>query len=229
MKKLFFFFLLLPFTFVSCGGDDDSDDPLYEMGRIVLKNGSVSVNSDAKGYKIEARSKYAMSYRSENEFVIAVDSSGVITPVTVGDANVVITSEKDSVRLKVTVNPVATLYPDPYLNWGASRSDVIKNIGKPTVEQSDALVYYTELKGVRNFTYFFLDGALSNVIIAVEKAYISNLNKHLGERYRLFDKNEEAGTFFYGNAFRQEDATLNVNIFTGGSDAILVNYLPAEN
>ncbi|MFR9166323.1 MAG: hypothetical protein ACLVKO_08990 [Dysgonomonas sp.] len=221
MKKLFFYLLVLPFVFASCGDDDNND---YDDGKIELKNNSVVINSDQDNYKINARSKHAMTYESENDFIAWVDTAGVVNPVTIGETNIVIKSEKDMKKLKVTVKAVATLFPDPDMSWGTSRADMKKKYGTPKSE-GESTIGYTDFSVAAPVVMYSFDSKdkLETSSVLVLGKHSAKLTDHLSERYLYFGESE--GVLIFGNAYYKKDITLLVLVSVLDSDIMIV-YAP---
>jgi len=202
MKKLFLFLLLTPIVFISCSTDDNYSNNIFvkESGT-TLKNG--------KTYKIIATSDNKISYESENEYHAKVSDSGLITAVCIGETNIIVSNGTTSKDFKVTVEPESNLYPEPNLEFGISKNDLVKKLGTPDSETSDGIGYVNYSPNAPIVVYLFdSNNKLKASTIMVKTLFSSELGTFLNERYIYGTSIEEDYTLLFINALKLEDATM---------------------
>ena len=200
MRKILFSLLLaviavgMSVVFTSCGSDDDErDERLSNIPRLI------EVTSNIKsGFGVEDYQQGDI-LTSDNLFVAEVLDNGRIRLNHTGKVN--ITHNKRT--YVVTVQPRSNYY-EPYLKFGASRSDVIE-YEKRTLKGADGneLVYEGDGSFITGVGYIFGDnGKLINVILIFnhfEGLWDEVWKGILNERYAEATKTD--GSIIYLNNF----------------------------
>ncbi|WP_165042378.1 Ig-like domain-containing protein [Dysgonomonas sp. ZJ709] len=200
MKKLLLLLFVLPLIFVSCGSDDDNSLSLKEAEK-TLKYGNT--------YQINASSDNKITYTSENEYHATVSESGLITAGRIGETNILLTDGNDTKEFKVTVNPESNLYPEPNVEFGISKSDLIKKLGTPDYQTSEGIRYDNYSSNAPQVAYLFdSSDKLETSVTMVKTAYSSELGTFLGERYVYGTSIEEDYTLIFINNLKLENATM---------------------
>ena len=123
MKKLFLI-LSMSMLFMACS--DDKDDYTGQIPSAISL------------YVGETQKIEAVGAKSSNEFVASVSNKGEVRAEHVGTARISAGFQR---HCTVTVKPKYNIYPDPYIKWGASISDVMRAVGSPTKQESAKLTY----------------------------------------------------------------------------------------
>lgn len=128
-KTLLALLALTSLTFTACSDDDDDDDQ------------SLSITPSYVTFyfkelqQLTASDNTAVSWTTDDDFVATVDADGLLTAAHVGTTLAKATDSRNrTVSIPVTVNPKYTTYADPYLNWGASASEVKSNVSLTVFE-----------------------------------------------------------------------------------------------
>ncbi|MDR2917283.1 MAG: hypothetical protein LBV74_21015 [Tannerella sp.] len=224
MKKLLIFMLMaMPFVFTSCSNDDkgSSDDIKIQKSKIELISGETE--------QIVATSDLVLSYTSEDEYFASVDNSGVVAAKRVGETNILIKNAKTEAKVSVIVSPKYTTYPDPNLMFGETRESVIKKLGTPTSETSDAIAYEDYSTKAPIIMYAF-DGNTTNskvngVNVIVRTTYSEELAAYLAERYFMVGGSGDI-TLVGLNNIDPKKATLSVALSLYNLNYWMVMYMP---
>ena len=153
---------------------------------------------------------------SNSDFVASVSPRGLVTANHIGVTEI----RSGGSVCNVTVEPHYTLYPDPRLDWGASKAAIKSKLGTPYSETSTSLLY--QHTGTFVTGYMFTSDKLSGIGVTVSTSYTSELALALKERYAII-QNSSSGSIaaMYANANTIEKATTiigaqlqNVNFWT---------------
>jgi len=172
---------MLSLTFAACGSDDNDggfDDVTLNAGET---------------YTIPSGS--SVTWTSANEYIATVEN-GVVTAKRVGDVR--ITSSKGS--FTVTVNPTVTLYREPLLEWGATKSRVKSYMsGYELYKEEDDALYYNGKNNEMYQCYDFEDSRLNIDMIIVPLASVSSekMATYLSERYLYMGTTTEESVTAY--------------------------------
>nr|WP_297167499.1 Ig-like domain-containing protein [uncultured Dysgonomonas sp.] len=223
MKKLLSLFTCTLFLLNSCSSDDDNKN------RISLSESSTTLNS-TKTYQIKATSDTKISYAAENEYHAKVSDSGLITAGKIGETAIILTNGDDTKSFKVTVSPESTMYPDPNLEFGISKADLIKKLGTPNKETSDGISYNNFSTKAPQVAYLFdSSNKLKSVGVIVNTAYSSELGTFLRERYVYGTSIEENYTLVFVNALKLENATILIGASLYNTSYWMTIYMPYSN
>lgn len=209
MKKLFLI-LSMSMLFMACS--DDKDDYTGQ------------IPSTISLYVGETQKIEAVGAWSDNEFVASVSNKGEVRAAHVGTALI----SAGFQYCTVTVKPKYNIYPDPYIKWGASISDVIRVAGTPTKQESAKLTY--KISDTTVIMYEFKQGGLSSVAVGLTNSIsiltASQLVYFMGERYLPIDSS--SGMYTFVDGYTMQSATTLIS-FTYKNPLWLVAYLPLSS
>ena len=167
----------------------------------------------------------AVGAKSSNEFVASVSNKGEVRAEHVGTARISAGFQR---HCTVTVKPKYNIYPDPYIKWGASISDVIRVAGTPTKQESAKLTY--KISDTTVIMYEFKQGGLSSVAVGLTNSIsiltASQLVYFMGERYLPIDSS--SGMYTFVDGYTMQSATTLIS-FTYKNPLWLVAYLPLSS
>ena len=208
MKKLFLI-LSMSMLFMACS--DDKDDYTGQIPSAISL------------YVGETQKIEAVGAKSSNEFVASVSNKGEVRAEHVGTARISAGFQR---HCTVTVKPKYNIYPDPYIKWGASISDVMRAVGSPTKQESAKLTY--KISDTTIIMYKFKQGGLSSVAVGLTNSILtaSQLVYFMRERYLAIDSSSGMYTFMDG--YTTQSATMLIS-FTYKSPLWLVAYLPLSS
>jgi hypothetical protein len=203
MKRILFYLAVLPMVFYGCSNNDEPDV-------ISLKVSEKTLYHEDE-YQIEATSKAAITYSSENEYHAMVSETGLVTAKFVGETNVLLSNSGETKSFKVIVKPKSNLYPEPEVKFGDSKSSIITKFGTPGTETSSG-VAYSNYSNSAPILMFLFDSSnkLTSYAIMVKSAYSSVLADFLLERYLAVS--EKDGTFLFINGLNANTATMIIGI-----------------
>lgn len=168
--------MFIPFAVCSCSGDDESP--------LVVTPASVSMHYDETQ---QLSAEGATSWLTNDEFVAKVDSKGLVTARHIGNTQIVVSDGKRTATCEVTVTPEYSLYDDPILDWGASKSSIQskEKHEKGTSSDSNILVYnYTFGNNVCVMGYTFENGKLKSVTAMMDNSLYLRTGYYLIERFQ---------------------------------------------
>lgn len=219
MKKLLLFLLVLPFVLGSCGSDDDDDSISLKETEKVLKYGET--------YQINATSSNKISYTSENKYHATVSESGLVTAGRIGETQISVSDGKSTKKFKVTVNAESNLYPEPNIEFGISKADLIKKLGTPDSQTDSGIGYLNYSTNAPIAMYLFdSNGKLNSSTVMVKTAYSSELGTFFKERYVYGTSIEEDYTLIFVNALKIEDATMLIGASLYNANYWSTTYMP---
>lgn len=215
MKKLLFFFTILScLAIVSCGGGDDDDEPKTTYNNVTLACKTThTIKGDA-------------TWTSSNKYIASV-AGNVVTAERVGEAT--ISSDKGS--FKVTVTPTVSVFSEPYLEWGASKSTVKNFMRGATLyeETSDQLTY--KGNGALMLTlYDFENGRLKGSGIALNGDYIDSdaLIEQMLQYYVPVTMDEDEYSFYFATPDKKSGVMLSLKS-SGRTIIYMIIYVPLTN
>ncbi len=218
MKKL----LLLAFTLVSfCACSDDDSG-------IGLEKTEIELLSD-ESYTILSSSENVLTYTSENNFIATVSPQGVIEAQRVGHTKVSVSDGKNVEHISVRINPKYDLYPEPFLEFGTKRSDIIARFGTPTQEMAQGISYIDNTNTTKAPVRIFLfddNDRLSSTNVGVKTEYSSLLGSFLNERYLLYTYDEEEDVIFFVNGLTDATISMAVAATIYTEEFWLITYFP---
>lgn len=220
MKKSVLLALLaiISIVFIGCSKDGDGDSS------ISLKASDVTVYSGDK-YQIEATSEKNILYQSENEYYAKVSTSGLITSDKVGETNILLTNGDDTKSIRVTVKGKSNIYPEPKLEWGITKSNLIKSLGIPNKETSEAIIYDNYSTAAPSIIYIFDDNnKLKSIGVLVKSSYSASLGTFLAERYVALASQDY--TIYFVNGYSANSISMGVGAMLYNTSYWIVAYMP---
>lgn len=218
--KNFFTLTLLVTLFMGCSSDNDNDN----ADKIVLNTSDLTMYYDDE-IQIDAKSDSKISYSSQNEYYASVSDGGVIKAGRVGETRIALTNGKDTKSLKVTIRAKRDLYPEPNIEFGISRSDLIKKLGTPDNETVDGIGYYNYSINAPQVAYLFdSNDQLRSSAVLVNSTQSSSLGSFLAERYLSIGSKDY--TFFYINSLLSQKPTMGVGATLSNINYWMVLYMP---
>lgn len=216
MKKVLFLLVVVA-AFVACSKDDDS---------IKLNKTEIELLSD-QTFTIETESDGILTFQSDNEYVATVSNTGVISAKRVGSAKITVSDGKHDGKVTVQVNPKHDLYPQPILDFGMSRRDLIAKLGTPIAETSDAIGYSDYSVKAPRVMYMFDDGdKLEGTVVMVKTAYSSELGSFMAERYATVSYDDDSYTILMANGLNKNTITMLIGAKIYDTSYWMVTYFP---
>lgn len=220
MKRVLFLFALVVMC-VACSDDDNNP--------ISVTKESVELLSGDE-HTIGATAELPLTYTSGNEYVAKVTSAGVIKAMRLGETDIVVSDGQNEVKVKVKVNPRSNLYVEPCLEWGISKSDLIKKFGTPDKTTSGGISYQSTSTVAPMVMYLFdSNDKLTSAGVLVNSSYSSELGSFLGERYVQADRDEENYSFTMVNGLTEKTMNMVIVAKIYNLQYWLVAYGPITN
>lgn len=143
-----------------------------------------------------------VSFSSENPYIASVNATtGKVTGMHIGETYINVVADQGSAKVKVTIKAKYHTITDPYINWGASRSDVLEKVNLAPDFEDDYEISY--LYGDANdgdphvaTSYLFKSGvALRSVIVFINNHYYAEAVLHLAERFQYIGEKQDVIVF----------------------------------
>lgn len=217
MKKILFCFLAsFLLLAVSCSKEDDPKESLIlESNEEVLYFG--------EEYQIEVTSETPVTYSSANEYHAEVSANGLITAKFVGETIIKLANEDETKEITVTVEPRSTLYPNPNLQFGITKKELIAEWGTPDVESEEGIAYHEFSTAAPLVMYLFNENnEMESLAVMVETLYSKELGTFLSERY--FPADPENLIFI--NALDESKTTMLVGAELYDQNHWMIIYVP---
>ena len=193
----------------SCTKEDNGTNRVNIPSSVSVKVGS-SVNLG-----------YVQEWQTSRKFVATVTGEGLITGKHVGSCTI----SCGNASCNVTVNPATTLFTDPVVKWGASKSYVISIEGTPDTQTETAIKYQTNHTIAPVRMYAFDDnGRLEGAVIAIKIAYAVDVIDHITERY--YPIGERDDVFYFLDGYSVDEATTIVAYEYYNSSYYWLMYMP---
>lgn len=182
-------------------------------GRLKLNSEDIYLYSSDK--HIITSNGTNVSFSSQNPYIASVNpTTGQVEGLHIGKTYIDVSSDQGKASVKVTVKPMYNVITDPYLDWGATRNDIINKVGKPYTESDTQLIYqYGDAnKGDSHIgtSYILEYGELNSVMIVINDDSYGAALRHLSERYQAIGYSGTTGVF--GDALDPDDVTTTVTI-----------------
>lgn len=210
MKKVFLFLTVAAVSaFVSgCGKTEKPEDSL------AFNATSFSMYTDDTRQLFEGN---LPDVESSHEFVATVLTNGIVTAEHVGTATI----RSGSSKCSVTVKPRHNIYPDPYMNWGASKAEVKSVKGTPYTEEADMMMYVLSQYPPILAAYQFENGKLERSSVAMPIVSMpNNFVDFLTERYLPISVDPIA--FVHLDEMNEPDLVV---LVTFSDDLVMVGYV----
>lgn len=170
VKKILLLLTVITLTLTSC-----QKDILFKEAVISLKY------KETKQLTLDnLKPNKDVTYRSTDPFVATVNSSGLVTAITVGKAVIIAELKKVTTVCWVTVDTTSFLYNEPILDFGASLDSIKKKETRELEEKGEAYLYYYDSILIQDIEYFFSDNKL------VTAAFSLQLNDKNAEEVHVF-------------------------------------------
>ncbi len=196
-----------------------------EKDGLNLSKTSYTLYSD-DSTKIEGSYLDNIVWDSQNEFVATAEGN-ILTSILVGST----TLSCGDATISVTVKPRHTLYIEPYMKWGCSKSDIIAKFGTPDSETDTALGYATGNSAAPLVMYMFNSDKLTSCGVAVKMSYASELVDFIAERYVILEVDGTAATFVhcYGKVSDPKFDYGGQMDYSSSLGGFIVAYIPNSN
>ena len=185
---------------------------------------------------VTTESNNPITYHSDNEMVVTVNSEGVIKGKNVGEANVTISNTIDVITVKVTVS----LYEEPTTDFYVSKDEISNIYGQPNyiVDSGDTTVYIYGSGNdwysyaVWEMDFFFIDNQYIESDLYIRSDVELRLDEFLDNNYfyQYSDTINEQIYNIYLNEENPENASLLLGKINnaGQYDDICIFYTPFE-
>lgn len=190
---------------------------------------------------VTTASNNPITYHSDNEMVVTVNSEGVIKGKNVGEANVTISNTIDVITVKVTVS----LYEEPTTDFYVSKDEISKIYGQPNyiVDSGDTTVYIYGSGNdwysyaVWEMDFFFIDDQYIESDLYIRSDVETRLDEFLNNNYYYqrsdtISQGDDTTEIYhiYLNEENPEDATVMLGKINnvGQYEDICVFYIPYE-
>ncbi|MGA1977652.1 MAG: hypothetical protein ABSG89_07320 [Bacteroidales bacterium] len=139
-------------------------------------------------------------YESENDFIATVSPSGVITAQLTGETYIDVSNADKgfAAKCKVTVSPVYSMYREPYLVFGKSKTDVKAYETRLLLEEDDSTLFYSgENSYITDLLYLFEKSAYTVSSSLIPASQVNLLVNYLTERYVPVADYGSSGPVYY--------------------------------
>ncbi len=223
MKTNFFALLTLvcALTFSSCSKDDGDTIDLQTPSEMILNSKQTA--------QIKAISKSPIRYESKNEFNATVSDKGLVKANFVGETEIKVTNGSDSKSITIKVDPKVNLYPEPSIEWGITKSQIIAKYGKPDTETADGIGYSGYSSAAPIAMFLFENNRLKSSAVTVKTSYASALGSFLTERYLPIDVDSDKYTAMFVNGLKSETITTAVYLSVYNLSNLMVTYLDVRD
>ncbi|MFA5444557.1 MAG: hypothetical protein WC128_05160 [Bacteroidales bacterium] len=123
------------------------------------------------------------------------------------------------------VESLSDLYPDPVLEFGLSRTNVIQRLGAPYIAAKDGIVYANFSRAAPYVMYVFQNDQLSGTLVMVLSSFTKPLAAYLVEKY--LPVVTEGEPYFFINSTAEQEPTILVAVTLGKAKFWNVVYLPS--
>lgn len=205
-------------VFTSCSKDDD------ESTKVVTKELSLKSGETAK-IVIEPTNN-GCTFTSENTFIASVSSTGEVKGLIVGETNIKVLNSSVGLNdlCKVKVSAQYQMYKEPYVNFGATQSQVKSNETRELLSELSGMLYKGENSKIDFVLYTFENGKLmaSAALIPYSSSNSDLLVNFLSERYMVTTTGKDI-------VFLNTNKTIGGSIsaqYYGGTYYYMVIYFP---
>lgn len=228
MKKLFPLLLtaIIAIATTSCKDDDDI---------IKLATSETTLNYQDK-FQIDVTSDLVINYESQDEYIATVSATGLITAGHVGTTLINISSGNEVKQFKVTVEPKYTTYETPFIEWGATPTQVVSKFGKNYYfnEEYNTISYEgLNSEYVLQTRFLFNDNdQLYSSAVYFDAATFGQVALYLYERYQFVESGElEDGRLmhFFVDGLTSADVKMSIAVLEIDDTTFTVIYMPYED
>lgn len=209
MRKVFFVLgLIVPMVFGSCSKDDDKGKSINVSPSTVTLYSGDTQQLVADGE--------VTSWKSDNEYVAFTENDGIVEAFHIGTAHIVANGPNGNGECVVTVKPKYSFKYEPFLNFGASMSEVKKAVKYEVYKEETDEITFADVNSKFLWSYHFnKNGKLMSIaMIGSLTSYPSYMSDYLKERYEIYTYNkDEKGnySFYYGDAIELDEAKMIVD------------------
>lgn len=178
-------------------------------------------------YQISAECENPITYSSADDYYAKVSSAGLVTAQYVGSTKITLQSEDDTKTFTVTVAPKSSLYPEPNIRFGETKSSIISKFGTPDSSTDTSIGYVdysTNAPGL--LVVFDENNCVEDYAVIVKTAYSSELGTFLSERYYYVGYSD--GLSVYMNALTTTSATMLVGSKLYNISYWITLYMPYD-
>lgn len=122
--------------------------------------------------------------------------------------------------------PLSDLYPDPVLDFGLSRTDMVQRLGKPERSTKDGIIYAGYSTAAPYVMYVFDDEKLAGAGVLVGSSCTKPLAAYLVERYLHVSTKGEY--YYFINTPSEQEPPMLVAVTLSKSKFWSVMYLPSS-
>lgn len=187
-------------------------------------------------YQIEATSDNPITYTSEDEFHATVSQTGLVTAAFVGTTNIIVESGGETKLITVTVSPKQTIFYEPFIEWGTTKTAIRLKFGNNGYENTE--INYIDYDGLNASdvvgTRFIFDdnNRLSSTAIYLYSEDFDKAALALHERYQFLEseETEDGGLMhFFIDALNPDDAQMYIAILEVNDGLLAVAYMPSNS
>lgn len=124
------------------------------------------------------------------------------------------------------IEPLSDLYPDPVLDFGLSRIEMVHRLGIPERSTKDGIIYANYSKAAPYAMYVFENEKLSGAGVLVCSSCTKSLAAYLVERYRPVSR--EGEHYYFINTPSEQNSALWVELTLGKTKYWSVMYMPSS-
>ena len=124
------------------------------------------------------------------------------------------------------IEPLSNLYPDPVLDFGLSRTEMVHRLGIPERSTKDGIIYTNYSKAAPYAMYVFENEKLSGAGVLVCSSCTKSLAAYLVERYRPVSR--EGEHYYFINTPSEQKSAIRVALTLGKTKYWSVMYMPSS-
>lgn len=178
-------------------------------------------------WQIEAKSASQITYTSKNEYHAGVSEEGLVTARFVGSTEIELSNGYATENVRIVIAPEHNLFPDPIVDFGISRNEVIARMGRTPDASSDALVGYKDyFLSVPEILFSFDENdCLKATGLMVSSLFTKECTAHLAERYLLIKMGTDSNPFMFINGL-PDRMTMGISLDVYDASRLFVMYMP---
>lgn len=217
MKKILLVFMAIN-LFIGCQKNDSN--------AIRLNQHEKTLHYGDK-WQIEAESASKITYASKNEFHAIVSEEGLVTAGFVGNTEIELSNGHSVENVKIIVTPEYNLFPDPIVDFGISRNEVISRMGRTPDASTETMVGYKDYCfSVPELLFSFDENdCLKATGMMISTSFTKECTAHLAERYMLIQMGTNSDPFLFING-TPDTMTMGVSLDVYDASRLFVMYIP---
>ncbi|MDC1106372.1 Ig-like domain-containing protein [Prolixibacteraceae bacterium] len=163
--------------------------------------------------EIVVHSSDPVTFESQNKYVATVDDKGVVTGVKVGVTNITVTDGSQTKEVACHIIPLYRCWDAPKYGYGTTKQEVKDELGEPTTQTSNALVYSAKTSGVNSVVYIFDNkDKLTSYGYNFKLTSFPNLSNAMLERYFPLGEQKDGAYLFVKGRPKKPEYFVNVNL-----------------